>query len=353
MKINAINFIKPYIPQYRGGGNSAKNIQNQQFDYSLAESIGRSQVNFEGLKNKDKEYQEYDRKFIDTLAQNLRLSDEDKQRLVDKTDKYLKDNNFKSLEAIAGDKNQELQSNFIAELGYDICKSDFDFNILAETFMNRMYYDGQYNPTVDKYEKDYEVVEHILDKYGMDDNRKTEIFDVLKMHADSSGVETVFDLFKFEKEPTVLMSLIKEQLQINDELACDLLIDFGIAANKTDADRRSEIYPWKLTSAMNEYAKDHAIACEIVGEYDLQGDDFFKFKIEEIDDDESDDNDEVEETKSTIQEIAEQLNRRREGVSIEQISYELMEKYNLPSKSYEFIKNTINEYDAIELSDDD
>lgn len=349
MKINSVNNFCFNLLQYRGGGNSAQNIQNQQFDYSLAEALGRSQVNFSGKK--DKTYQEYDRMFIDTVAQNLRLSDEDKQRLTDNISGFLKLNGFKSLEAIAGDKNHELQADFISELGDDICQSDFDYNILSDTFQERMYYDGQYNPEVDLYEKDYEVVDHILDKYDMNVGRKAEIFDVLKMHADCLGGETVFDLFKPENKPEVLMDLIKDQLQLDDDLVTNLLIDFGLMAQKDDEARREGIYPWKMTALMNEQAKDEAIACEIIGEYDLEGDEFYEGDIE--DDNEFDDDDEVENSKSTMEEIAEQLNRRRDGVSVEQIAYELMEKYDLSSDAYEFIKNTIYGYDTDMFADDD
>ncbi len=348
MKINSVNNFCFNLPQYRGGGTSAQNIQNRGFDYSLTETIGRSQVNFTGKK--DKIYQEYDRMFIDTVAQNLRLSDEDKQRLTDNINTFLKANGYKSLEAIAGDKNYELQADFISELGDDICQSDFDYNILSDTFQERMYYDGQYNPEVDLYEKDYEVFDHILDKYDMNVDRKAEIFDVLKMHADCLGGETVFDLFKPENKPSVLMDLVKEQLQLDDDLATNLLIDFGLMAQKDDEARREGIYPWKMTALLNEQSKDEAIACEIIGEYDLEGDEFYEGDIE--DDDEFDDDDEVEDSKSTMEEIAEQLNRRRDGVSVEQISYELMEKYDLPSEAYEFIKNTIYKYDSEELADD-
>lgn len=348
MKINPVNIITfNQTPQYRGGGTSAQNIQNQQFDYSLAEALGRSQVNFTGKK--DKTYQQYDRMFIDTVAQNLRLSKEDKTRLNDNINEFLRSNGFKSLEDIAGDKNHELQADFISELGDDICRSDFDYNILSDTFHDRMYYDGQYNPEVDLYEKDYEVVDHILDKYGMDETRKVEIFDVLKMHADCLSDETVFDLFKPGNKPEVLMDLIKDQLQLDDDLSVDLLIDFGLMAQKDEEARREGIYPWKMTALMNEQAKDEAIACEIIGEYDLEGDEFYEG---DIDDDDEFDDDDVEESKSTMEEIAEQLNRRRNGVSVEQIAYELMEKYDLPSDAYEFIKNTIYEYDAEELADD-
>lgn len=366
MKINPINFITfNQTPQYLEGGTSAQNIQNQQFDYSLAEAfsqhsnkysrnsfvlaeaLGRSQVNFTGKK--DKKYQRYDRMFIDTVAQNLRLSKEDKARLNDNIDEFLKSNGYKSLEDITGDKNHELQADFISELGDDICQSDFDYNILSDTFQERMYYDGQYNPEADLYEKDYEVVDHILDKYGMDETRKAEIFDVLKMHADWLGGETLFDLFKPENKPSVLMDLVKDQLQLNDDLSIDLLIDFGLMAQKDEKARREGIYPWKMTALMNEQAKDEAIACDIIGEYDLEGDEFYEG---DIDDDDEFDDDDVEESKSTMEEIAEQLNRRRDGVCVEQIAYELMEKYNLPLEAYEFIKNTIYGYDTDMFADD-
>lgn len=353
MKINSLNLFNNFMPQVRVRGNSAQNTEYNQFDYNEklnpSEILGRSQVNF--TAQKDKKFEEYDKQFIDTTAINLRLSEKDKNCMKNFVTDFLKQNNYKSLEDIAGMEHIEEQSDFISELGADICQSDFDYNILSNAFNNRMFYDEQYVPEVDLYEKDYEVVDHILDKYGMDESQKAEIFDVIKMHADVLGGETIFDLFKPENEPTLLMSLIKDQLHLSDDLATDLLIDFGLMSEKDDEARHEGIYPWKMTTLMNEQAKDEAIACEIIGEYDLEGDEFYEDLIEEDDDDYDDD--EIEETKSTMEEIAEQLNRRRDGVSVEQISYELMEKYNLPSKAFEFIANTIYEYDANELADNE
>ncbi len=369
MKINAINnyILNTFQPQ-KTTNLTTSNNQNKQFDYSFLEALGRSQVNFTG-KEELKKYQEYDKLFIETVAQNLRLSEEDKQKLTNNINTFLKTNGFKSLEDIVGDKNHELQSDFISELGDDICQSDFDFNILSDAFQDRMYYDGQYTPEVDLYEKDYEVVDHILDKYEMDETRKAEIFDVLKMHADCLGGETVFDLFKPENKPLVLMDLVKEQLQLNDDLTTDLLIDFCLMAKKDDKARHEGIYPWKMTALLNEQAKDTAIASEIIGEYDLADKKLYECDVEDdadyddynddYDDDDIDNDDDddysynqVKKTKSTMEEITEQLNRRRDGVSVEQISFELMEKYNLPSTAYEFIQNTIYDYDADELADD-
>lgn len=364
MKINAINnyILNTFQPQ-KTTNLTTSNNQNKQFDYSFLEALGRSQVNFTG-KEEVKKYQEYDKLFMETVAQNLRLSDEDKKRLSDNIQSFLKTNGLNSLEDIVGNENHELQADFISELGDDICQSDFDFNILADTFLDRMSYDGQYNPEVDIYEKDYEIVDHILDGYGMSEVRKAEIFDVIKMQADCLGGETVFDLFKPENKPLVLMDLIKEQLRLDDNLATDLLIDFCLMAKKDEKTRHEGIYPWKMSALLNEQAKDTAIAAEIIGEYDLADKTLYECDIEEDDDyddysddyDDDDDDDfnynQAEETKSTMEEIAEQLNRRRDGVSVEQISFELMEKYDLPSTAYEFIQNTIYAYDADELADD-
>ncbi len=291
--------------------------------------------------------------FIDTVAQNLRLSDEDKKRLTGNIQSFLKANGYKSLEAIAGNKNQELQSDFISELGDDICQSDFDYNILSDAFQDRMYYDCEYEPEVDLYEKDYEIVDHILDKYGYNEADKAEVFDVLKMEAENNNCKNIFDLFKIENYPNRFTYLLNNYLKVDNAAALDMLIDFGYMASKNEQARRQEIYPWKMTALMNEQAKDEAIACEIIGEYDLEDDEFYEDEIEEFDDDEFDDADEIQETKSTMDEIAEQLNRRRNGVSVEQISYELMEKYNLPSEAFKFIANTIYEYDANEMDDDE
>jgi len=349
MKINGISLLNYNVPQFRGGGNSPQNNENKQFDYAFAEMLGRSQVNFTGQKNKNNKYQEYDKMFIDTVAQNLRLSDEDKQRLTADIQSFLNANNFKSLEDIAGDKNSEIQADFISELGDDICQSDFDYEILGDAFQDRMYYDGRYEPQVDLYEKDYEVVESVLDKYGLSEAEKADIFDVLKENAEFLKGKTLFDLFKPENKPEVLMDVIRDQLQFDKNLAVDLLIDFSLIAKKDEEARREGIYPWKYTMLENEQAKDNAIACEIVGQYDLVSEDFLYGGTEDIDDD---DDDTPDPDAERFSDIMMHLNKRRAGVNAEQIAYELMDKYNLPSDAYDFIKNTIYEYDALEDDED-
>lgn len=364
MKINPVNIFNFNSPQYNKKRNSVKNIQNQQFDYSMAEAfsqhsnkysknsfaldeaLGRSQVNFTGRN--DEKFQEYDKMFIDTVSQNLRLSDEDKRKLSDNIQSFLKINKFKSLEDIRCDENKELQMDCLAELGAEICRSDYDCDIFTDAFYDRIHYNDQYVPEVDLYEKDYEIVDQILDKYDMNDSRKFEIFDVLKMHADSSGVETVFDLFKPENEPTVLMGLINDQLRLNKDLSTDLLIDFALMAKKDAKARREGINPWKMSDLMDEQEKDKAIADEIMRKYNIENEEPYADSLDysESDDMEDDDFAYDEEAKDTMEEITDQLDRRRYGISIEQISYELAEKYDLPSGAYEFIKNTINRHDA-------
>jgi hypothetical protein len=182
MKINPISFLNLNNFQSFSGCNTVKSNNNQQFDYNKtfnsAEILGRSQVNFTSNNDKNKIFQEYDKKFIDTVSQNLRLSDEEKIRFNNDVKDFLKTNKIKSLENLVGAENAEMQAEFIGEVGDDICHSDFDFNILSDAFYDRVYYEGEYKPEVSLYDKDYEVIDHILDKYNCDEGKKCEVFDI-------------------------------------------------------------------------------------------------------------------------------------------------------------------------------
>lgn len=330
MKINAVNnYIFNTSPSHKTINQVNQNIQNQQFDCSLLEVLGRSQVNFTGNK-----YQQYDRMFIDTLAQNLRLSDDNKTRVANDLNKFLRINHLNSLEDIANEYEIEKQIEFIGILIDRVCNSDFDNIIIAKTLGERMAYNGEYKPVPDLYAKDYEVVDHILNKYDYDKEKKAEIFDVMKMEAERCNYRDVFEIFKSENNPNRFQYLLNNYLNVDADASVDLIIDFNSMAYKTETERRADIYPWKLSSKMGEQVKDTIIAHEIITGCDLvQGN-----SIEDM-----------KKIKPIVKDITNQLDKRRSGISVEQISYELVEKYNLPLDGYDFIKNLIYKYDTGEI----
>lgn len=332
MKINAINNYTFYTQQSPKLTNPLKpNNQNKRFDYSLSEVFGRSQVNFTGDK-----YQQYDKMFVDTVAKNLRLSDDERKRLSIDVNEFLRINHYHSLEDIRGLHNSDKQEAFGNMLCEKICKSDFDSIILVNTITERMYYDDEYEPTVNLYAKDYEIVDNILDKYDYNANKKRDIFDVMRMEAERLKCKDIFEPLMQENYPKRFQYLLNKFLDIDEESSTDLLIDFGLMATKNDAERRADIYPWKLSSEINKYIKDREIATKIIMECDLIDDNCLDDKQMEI----------------TINNVTDYLEKRRNGISPEQIAYELMEKYDIPIESYDFIRSIIYLYDTGKIPED-
>lgn len=325
MKINNINFfnynsIKSPIFKAQDTTSqsfSSEQSTNTQMNLDPAEMLGRSQVNFTG---RDFHFSEGDQKFINVVAKNIRMSDDEKKQLEDAVSDYLTDNKYKSLDDISGDENSEIQGEFIEKVGYKLrFLSDMDFNMFADELIERTSQDGDdYDPKPDKYRKDFEVVDHILEQYEMSEDKKTEIFDVLKMEAEHNEYDTVFDIFRINPDRPIY--LFGKYLNFDKSTLSDLLIDFGYAATLDAKTRHAQINPNKLTAKTNQDYKDSAIADEFIQEFGLNEDE------EEY--------------------IKAQLQKRREGVKPEKIAYDLIETYNLGLEEFQYMLGTIYNFDT-------
>lgn len=378
MKINTINFLNlnNNVRQFQVGGTSEQNTQVRQIDYNQtlnsAEFLGRSQVNFTGKKEVNNKLVKDDKMFVNILAQELRLSDQDNKKCGNFVSEFLKQNNLKSLSDM--NDNNDLSEKFFQDLGKHICNSDFDYEILSDNLHERLSSVDGYKPEVDLYLKDYEILDHVLDKYFNDNAVKMGVYNLLVMEAQSNLSKDLFEPFKKPDACDRFPDFMKEYLGVNADTSLDILIDIVEVANKDDAARRAEIYPWKHSMQLCEEIKDNAIACEIAGQYDLVSEDWASegvsddgwdvFVDEEVDnDDEVDDiddddieddiDDETDQDTKRIQDIMEQLSRRRSGTSVEQISFELVEKYDLPEGAFNFIKDTIFKYDTADYDEED
>jgi hypothetical protein len=381
MKIINTNFLNYNNKQKLNYFNTPNNNNNQQFDYNKtlnpAEMLGRSQINFTAKKKKpdDQKLQEYDERFIDTLAKSLRLTDNDKLRLDNAVQNFLKTRNCKYINDLKGFSNTDIQSDFMAEVGNEICYSDNDFDIFADAFCDRIYCpdEYEYNPVVDLYKKDFEVIDCILDKYDCDNGKKYYIFDSLADVANKKKCNNIFELFnngnKFaSKFIKILCNNDYNKIYLTDKkidynTACNITLDFAAMAKKSEDERHSVISsPWKRTNFMHEQSKDIKIACRIAKQYNLASDEFLQdaednylgIFFSDIKKDEETgcfvDKYDIKETEK-YNDILEHINKRHKNVSNQQIAYELLDKYKLPRGAFKFIINTISEVDASEDED--
>lgn len=108
MKINPINlYTNNQFLRNQSATNSAPNIPSKQFDYSLSEAVGRSQVNFTSKKPEN----DLTKAFINSLSNDLDLSDKQTRSLERICNRFLKANNAETiLDFIKEDDTTELCS---------------------------------------------------------------------------------------------------------------------------------------------------------------------------------------------------------------------------------------------------
>lgn len=108
MNINPINLItNNQISRNYSENKSVQNIPNRQFDYSLSEAVGRSQVNFTSKKSEN----DLNKAFINSLSNDLDLSDKQTRNFERICNRFLKANNAETiLDFIKEDDTTELCS---------------------------------------------------------------------------------------------------------------------------------------------------------------------------------------------------------------------------------------------------
>lgn len=331
MKINYINLNNTFA--YKNTYKPQKETYKE-FDYTNtlnpAEVIGRSQVNFTG---KGFEFSDDDKKFIDVLAYNLKMSDKKKKILENTVAEFLIPRDYDSLDKISGNDDEKIkeQNAFLDKIDSIFNFNDYEINEVASILAERTMHKGKYEPQKRKFFTDYGVVDTILSKYGFDEDHSENVFKIMESEASINNYESVFDIFKPENNP--LQSITMANMEINydfdkDELT-DLYIDFSLAASKTDEERQKIVDGSKMMRKFENDNLDYTIFDDVREEYDLDE------KLE----------------KEIMAELAK---RRDENKDIKQISYELCERYNLPEGAYKFILESItfnDNYDKLTNSE--
>lgn len=142
MNINPINLItNNQISRNYSENKSVQNIPNRQFDYSLLEAVGRSQVNFTSKKYEN----DLNKAFINSLSNELDLSDKQTRNFERICNRFLKENNAESIyDFIEEDDNLKLglfietiaESLDLSEEGVDIIiKKISSYKILNTLFL--------------------------------------------------------------------------------------------------------------------------------------------------------------------------------------------------------------------------
>ncbi len=110
MKINPINlYTTNYVSQNQSESKSVQNIPNKQFDYCLSEAFGRSQVNFTSKKPEN----DLTKAFINSLSNDLELSDSQTINLKRICNRFLKENNAISIYEFIEDEDTSKLCSFV------------------------------------------------------------------------------------------------------------------------------------------------------------------------------------------------------------------------------------------------
>ncbi len=318
MKINYINLNNTFT--YKNTYKPQKETYKE-FDYTKtfnpAEIIGRSQVNFTG---KGFEFSDDDKKFIDVLAYNLKMSDKKRKDLENIVAEFLISRDYDSLSKISGEDDEKLeeQDAFLDEMDSVFDFNDYEINEVASVLAERIMHKGKYKPQKRKFFTDYGVVDTILSKNGIKESDSEDIFEIMENEAEINNYKSVFDIFKPENKPfqSITMANMSMNYDLSEDDFISLYIDFALAASKIDEERQKTVDGSKMTRQFENNNLDYTIFDDIRDEYDLDE------KLE----------------KEIIAELAK---RRDENKDIRQISYELCEKYNLPKNAYKFILESI------------
>ena len=321
MKIQPIhtynNFATLHQNKTQKKENSYITLQTQTFN--SINTLDRSFIMFKGVNN-EFDFEEPDEKFLNIIAQNLRLSSKEKDILNTETANFFKTNKLNSFDDI--EEDLQAQGKYLEIIVNKLNLSDFDFNIIADELVERTDSLQDYNPQPKKYQKDYEVIESILDNYNFDTTSKLNIFEVMEKDAANSNADTIFENFKNQKELTNSNTFKFLATTYNENIATDICIDMGLAANKDAKTRHANIDKTKIQKELYIYATNIAITDKIIEHFELN----------------------EEEGDYINDEIAK---RNNENKNIYQIAYELSEKYKLPGGAEKFIIETIKIQDSV------
>ncbi len=319
MKISGVNFYTPHSIQSNQQKHTIQsNINNFNLS-SQAEIIGRSQVKFTG---KEFEFWEGDRAFLDVLALNLRLNDEEKQKLDNVVKDYMIQNNFKYIDdMVIGDDaiDANEQAYFAAKISEALDLSDDDFDIVASELIDRIYCDGEYIPEDNRYQKDLPVLRKITENNNLDMHKLMNVFEILKQEAEENNSKSIFDNFREKPNPMLLHKIMQE---LDEDEYVDVAIELSQIGKLDDRTRQAKVEKHKAENEFYRNSIDAMITAGICETFNLDDKNF--------------------------EELFEQVKRRRNNdISLMQVAYEISEKYSLPPKAESKIIEIIKDCDDI------
>lgn len=302
MKIQNISFYNNYRHHVENFEKNKSSNKELGFIASPLEFWGRSQITFNGnILNND------DKKFVDVVSRDLRFNAKQKEKFTDIISQYLKENKIKSLDEIDC-KGDDEQANLLNKISEKMDLSDPDFDVLSFHIVDRMYCEGIYLPEDRRFIKDLPVIEQVLQKSGLDDDVIDVITDSLLIDADILDCETLFDVFNKHIENIDNTSFYDSLTdELNSDETTNTIIDLCLKAKQYEKYGDSIFPKHEERVRFYSFLDDEFITDNILKEFNI---------------DESED-----------EKIFNCIVLRHDNVSLQQIGFQIADKYNLPEKA--------------------
>lgn len=208
-----------------------QNTVSGEFDLESQSSIlNRSLVNFKAAMPENDPYKkDRDKIFLHNVSVSLRLTREQKEKFVQLTEKYLKDENLESLYQISDEDNFNYQAHYVSTMEDALDLSSKDCVVLSAEFCD-LYEEQHYDLKEVDYFKDRSLAEKIFTENGISENLGDTLFGLLEGLAFKHKLPDIFSVMDKKRCPEGIEKL-SDYLSVighcSEDQKDDILISFA------------------------------------------------------------------------------------------------------------------------------
>ena len=346
MQITPINNLFNNLTPIKSCDNKFNSVQKRPLQsvetagtvgIATSEILGRSMVNFCGIKNKP-EYKltESDNNFAECVGKIYRLNDDEVKSVKNVIGNFLNKNNFKKISDMQSDDIFEFanESAYLTEkLSNMLNLSDFEdttltFLITAQInegdISELCTRDGKTIVEDNKYTKDFTPIEGILNRADIDDfDTISGIHRHLAEIASKKDYDSIFEMFTPKNAGVGRSALDKFSGELGKDKVIDIFLDFVELAPKSDEERIEGLNIKKERERIEDGVQVCAIAYNISKKFGIEVDERL---LELLD------------SRKTDTEL------HKDGKSDIEVAYRISDEYNLPENSTDEILKIIEKH---------
>lgn len=194
---------------------------------SPQEVVGRSLVNFQGLKKDDFEMSKSDKRFVKYVTELMHYPKEKAEQTEQIITDYLRTNKIKDLKAISGEENFEDVGAMVDKLMNSVKMTDEESTLFIGEFTDIIAFKKDYNIPKKTYSKDFKRLSAFADNQGIDPFTTMQFHNTMVKDAQKYGFTSTFDLFNgdIKLNKTKTYKFIKETLGLKQEDMHDFVLD--------------------------------------------------------------------------------------------------------------------------------